>query len=88
MLMNKKEYKFRDPIIEKVVEKFISRSDVGYNKYKVTLDQDSKSINEWLNNIQEELMDAVNYIEKLKAVLADELQEVLLKNYNEKDETK
>ena len=85
MLMNKKEYKFRDPIIEKVVEKFISRSDVGYNKYKVTLDQDSKSINEWLNNIQEELMDAVNYIEKLKAVLATELQEVLLKNYNEKD---
>ena len=88
MLMNKKEYKFRDPIIEKVVEKFILRSDVGYNKYKVTLDQDSKSINEWLNNIQEELMDAVNYIEKLKAVLADELQEVLLKNYHEKDETK
>jgi len=86
--MNKKEYKFRDPIIEKVVEKFISRSDVGFNKYKITLDQDSKSINEWLNNIQEELMDAVNYIEKLKAVLADELQEVLLKNYHEKDETK
>ena len=83
--MSKKEYDFRDPIIQKVVEKFISRSDVGYSKYKVTLDQDSKSINEWLNNIQEELMDAVNYIEKLKSVLADELQEVLLKNYHEKD---
>jgi len=83
--MSKKEFDFRDPIIQKVVEKFISRSDVGYSKYKVTLDQDSKSINEWLNNIQEELMDAVNYIEKLKSVLADELQEVLLKNYHEKD---
>ena len=83
--MSKKEFDFRDPIIQKVVEKFISRSDVGYGKYKVTLDQDSKSINEWLNNIQEELMDAVNYIEKLKPVLADELQEVLLKNYHEKD---
>jgi|TARA_A100001391_G_C4911952_1_gene236660 hypothetical protein len=75
----------RDPIIKKVIEKFLERSDVGYDKYKVTLDQDSKSINEWLNNIQEELMDAVNYIEKLKSVLADELQEVLLKNYHEKD---
>jgi len=32
-------------------------------------------------------MDAVNYIEKLKSVLTDELQEVLLKNYNEKDKT-
>ena len=83
--MSKKEYDFRDPIIQKVVEKFISRSDVGFSKYKVTLDEDSKSINEWLNNIQEELMDAVNYIEKLKSVLADELQEVLLKNYHEKD---
>tara|TARA_R100000995_G_C3432916_1_gene99414 strand:+ start:145 stop:402 length:258 start_codon:yes stop_codon:yes gene_type:complete len=85
--MSKRGYDFRDPIIQKVVEKFISRSDVGFNKYKVTLDEDSKSINEWLNNIQEELMDAVNYIEKLKSVLADELQEVLLKNYNEKDKT-
>ena len=75
----------RDPIIKKVIEKFLERSDVGYDKYKVTLDQDSKSINEWLNNIQEELMDAVNYIEKLKSGLADELQEVLLKNYHEKD---
>ena len=83
--MSKRGYDFRDPIIQKVVEKFISRSDVGFSKYKVTLDEDSKSINEWLNNIQEELMDAVNYIEKLKSVLVDELQEVLLKNYNEKD---
>ena len=85
--MSKRGYDFRDPIIQKVVEKFISRSDVGYSKYKVTLDQDSKSINEWLNNIQEELMDAVNYIEKLKAVLATELQEAILKDYNEKDKT-
>ena len=85
--MSKRGYDFRDPIIQKVVEKFISRSNVGFDKYKVTLDEDSKSINEWLNNIQEELMDAVNYIEKLKSVLTDELQEVLLKNYNEKDKT-
>jgi len=86
--MNKKEINFRDPIIQKVVEKIISRSDVGYNKYKVTLEADNKSVNEWLNNIQEELMDAVNYIEKLKAVLTDDLQETLLKNYNEEDKKK
>lgn len=86
--MNKKEYKFRDPIIQKVVEKFISRSDVGFNKYKVTLNEDNKSIHEWLDNIQEELMDAVNYIEKLKSLLTDELQEALLNHYNEKNKTK
>jgi|TARA_B100001964_G_C14030815_1_gene508177 hypothetical protein len=86
--MSKKEINFRDPIIQKVVEKIISRSDVGYKKYKVTLEADNKSVNEWLNNIQEELMDAVNYIEKLKAVLTDDLQETLLKNYNEEDKKK
>ena len=86
--MNKKEYKFRDPVIQKVVEKFISRSDVGFNKYKVTLNEDNKSIHEWLDNIQEELMDAVNYIEKLKSLLTDELQEALLNHYNEKNKTK
>lgn len=85
--MSKRKYDFRDPIIQKVVEKFISRSDVGFDKYKVTLDEDSKSINEWLENIQEELMDAVNYIEKLKSILTDDLQEALLKHYNEKNKT-
>jgi len=85
--MSKRGYDFRDPIIQKVVEKFISRSNVGFDKYKVTLDEDSKSINEWLENIQEELMDAVNYIEKLKAILTDDLQEALLKHYNEKNKT-
>ena len=85
--MSKRGYNFRDPIIQKVVEKFISRSDVGFDKYKVTLDEDSKSINEWLENIQEELMDAVNYIEKLKSILTDDLQEALLKHYNEKNKT-
>ena len=85
--MSKRGYDFRDPIIQKVVEKFISRSDVGFDKYKVTLDEDSKSINEWLENIQEELMDAVNYIEKLKSILTDDLQEALLKHYNEKNKT-
>ena len=60
---------------------------MGFDKYKVTLDEDSKSINEWLENIQEELMDAVNYIEKLKSILTDDLQEALLKHYNEKNKT-
>ena len=40
-----------------------------FKKYKITLDEDSKTTYEWLQNIQEELMDAVNYIEKLKSVI-------------------
>ena len=77
----------RDKIIEQVINKIKSRSDVGFKKYGVTLKDDNQPLDVWLTHIQEELMDAVNYIEKLKSVLTDELQEVLLKNYNEKDKT-
>ena len=78
----------RDKIIESVVKKFINRSDVGYKKYGVTLHKDDQPLDTWLQHIQEELMDAVNYIEKLKSLLTDELQEALLNHYNEKNKTK
>ena len=77
----------KDEIIERVIQKFIKRSEVGFKKYGVTLKDDYQSFDTWLSHVQEELMDAVNYIEKLKQVLSVELQETLLKNYNEKDET-
>ena len=64
--MKKKKYKFRDPVIERVVDKFVQRSDRGYSKYGVTLDQDSTDILKWANHLQEELMDAVNYLQKEK----------------------
>jgi len=67
--MNKKEIEFRDPVVESVVDQLVSRSDVGYEKYGVTLDEDVQDIHKWLQHIQEELLDASNYIEKLKKVL-------------------
>ena len=62
----------RDKIIERVINKIKARSDVGYKKYGVTLKDDHQSLSIWLTHIQEELMDAVNYIEKAKEVLKDE----------------
>ena len=67
--MTKKQITFRDPIIEKVVDKLVSRSDVGYKKYGLTLDDDNSSLLTWLVHLQEELLDAANYVEKLKQVL-------------------
>jgi len=69
----------RDKIIERVINKIKSRSDVGYKKYGVTLHEDDQSLEVWLTHIQEELMDAVNYIEKAKSVLCDEIEECMLK---------
>ena len=78
----------RDKIIERVINKIKSRSDVGYKKYGVTLKDDEQSLDTWLKHIQEELMDAVNYIEKAREVLTDEIEEAMLKRievYDEKE---
>ena len=71
--------KIRDKVIERVINKIKLRSDVGYKKYGVTLHDDDQSLETWLTHIQEELMDAVNYIEKAKSVLCDEVEECMLK---------
>jgi hypothetical protein len=67
-------YHFRDPIVKQVVDQFVSRSDVGYNKYGQTLDserrQGVKNLGEYLQDVQEELMDAILYIQAAKEDLA------------------
>jgi len=55
----------KDPIIEKVVNKIIERSEVGIKKYNTTLHDNNRD--NFLNHLQMELMDAVNYIEKLQS---------------------
>ena len=70
----------RDKIIDKVIKKIKSRSDVGYKKYGVTLHDDNQPLDAWLNDIQEELMDAVNYIEKARASLREEVEECYIRD--------
>ena len=76
----------RDKIIKRVINKIKARSDVGYKKYGVTLKDDEQTLDTWLNHIQEELMDAVNYIEKAREVLRDEIEEAMLKRIEVHDE--
>jgi len=78
----------RDKIIERVINKIKARSDVGYKKYGVTLKNDDQPLDTWLTHIQEELMDAVNYIEKAKEVLGDEIDLVILNSIDVRDEEK
>jgi len=56
----------QDPIVIKVLAKYYERSQLGIQKYGRTLDRDDLNLIEWLNHLQEELMDATLYIEKLK----------------------
>ena len=55
-----------DSIVNSVIEKFKSRSEVGQQKYGTTLDRKDLSFLQWANHMQEELMDAILYLEKLK----------------------
>ena len=79
----KQKIKFRDPVVKRVVKKFVSRSNVGFEKYGITLDSDPSDMFTWLNHLQEELMDAVLYLQKAKEVYTDDLQDNLNAKYEE-----
>lgn len=55
-----------DSIVESVITKFKQRSDIGIEKYGKTLDREDLNFIEWVNHLQEELMDAILYAEKTK----------------------
>lgn len=55
-----------DSVVESIIEKFRERSAVGIKKYGTTLDRDDLNIDEWLNHLQEEMMDSLLYIQKLR----------------------
>jgi hypothetical protein len=55
-----------DKIVERVRDAFKKRSERGLEKYGTTLERNDLTHLEWLQHLQEELMDATLYIEKLK----------------------
>jgi hypothetical protein len=58
-----------DSIVASVVASFQQRSEIGIKKYGVTLDRTDLGLLDWVQHTQEELMDAVLYLEKLKKTL-------------------
>ena len=81
-ISERKSYGFRDPIVRKVCDMFVKRSNVGYEKYGTTLDDERrlkmKGLQKYLNDIQEELMDAVLYIQSARDELQDLSEESLI----------
>ena len=55
-----------DPIVKQVVDSFQDRSKVGIEKYGTTLEENNTD--DFLEHLQQELMDATLYIEKLKTI--------------------
>jgi len=55
-----------DSIVAAVVQKFLQRSELGQKKYGTTLDREDLKPLDWIQHAQEELMDGILYLEKLK----------------------
>jgi len=58
-----------DSIVNAVILNFITRSEMGYKKYGVTLDRTDLSLPDWILHAQEELMDGILYLEKIKQTI-------------------
>ena len=73
----------------KLVELYVKRSDVGYEKYNNTLDDERrlkmKNLQGYLNDVQEELMDAILYIQAARDELQDLSEEALIDKFRDND---
>jgi hypothetical protein len=62
-----------DAIIEAVVAQLRTRAKKGKEKYGTTMERDDLSPLQWLQHLQEELMDAAVYVEKLKGEIGEKI---------------
>jgi len=76
----------KDAIVQSVLKKMDERSLIGQKKYGATMMQEiegqEKDLNRFLIDVQEELMDALLYIEAAKRCLTDEIEEAMLNRIN------
>jgi succinate dehydrogenase flavin-adding protein (antitoxin of CptAB toxin-antitoxin module) len=68
-ITNEQTIKSEDTILISVLTKYYDRSKQGQKKYGTNLDRKDIDLMGWLNHLQEELMDATLYIEKLKKTI-------------------
>ena len=84
--MNNYVVKTKDEIVQKVIEKIDQRSLVGQEKYGATMmgeiKNEVKDLDKFLVDVQEELMDALLYIEAARYCLGDEIEDAMLKRMN------
>jgi hypothetical protein len=76
----------KDEIVLAVLKKMDQRSIIGQEKYGATMMQEivgeEKDLNRFLVDVQEELMDALLYIEAAKRCLSDEIEEAMINRIN------
>ena len=85
----KMKIKTKDEVVRAVINKLDNRSLVGQKKYGATMPDEiknnKKDLNSFLIDVQEEIMDTLLYIEAARRCLQDEVEDVYLKEINEKE---
>ena len=88
--MNNYVVKTKDEIVQRLIEKIDQRSLVGQKKYGATMmgeiKNQVKDLDRFLIDVQEEIMDALLYIQAARVCLQDEIEECMLnrsKHFNE-----
>jgi hypothetical protein len=84
--MNNYVVKTKDKIVQRLIEKIDQRSLVGQKKYGATMmgeiQNEVKDLDKFLIDVQEEIMDALLYIQAARVCLQDEIEEVMLNRMN------
>ena len=80
------QIKTKDEVVLGVLKKMDERSIIGQKKYGSTMmgeiKNEVKDLNRFLIDVQEELMDALLYIEAARHCLRDEIEDSMLKRMN------
>ena len=84
--MNNYVVKTNDEIVQRVIEKIDQRSLIGQKKYGATMmgeiKNEVKDLDRFLVDVQEEIMDALLYIQAARVCLRDEIEEAMLNRMN------
>ena len=58
-----------DSVVSSVISAFQKRAEIGQVKYGKTLDRNDLTFLQWIQHAQEELMDGILYLEKIKQTI-------------------
>ncbi len=84
-MKDKEKRKVMDKNVENVVKQLRDREEEGLRKYGVSTERTDLTTLQWLQHLQEELMDASVYIEKLKNEMKEIQDEMSGKSWGPED---
>ena len=84
-MKDKEKRKIMDKNVENVIKQLRDREEEGLRKYGVNTERTDLTSLEWLQHLQEELMDASVYIEKLKSDMKETQAEMSGKSWGPED---